>query len=95
MQIDQDKIRDIHTIVAFVKTTLESEDVERSFLARKLQAVIDWLELMENEKSNDKILNGLIIALNGIKEIENQRPKKYILEMKKRIIQDINYLEGR
>lgn len=94
MPTDQDQIRDVHQIVAFIKTALESEDVERAFLARKLEAVIKWFEDMEKEKSSDKIMNGLIIALEGIRDIKNQKPKRRILQMEKEIMSNILYLEG-
>ena len=48
----------------------------------------------DNVNTKDEIMRGLIIALNAIKDIEHLKPKRYILEMRKRIISDIRYLEG-
>jgi len=49
MPIDQDKLRDLHQIVAQSKKALLSEDIERAHIAKWLDGAIRIVEELENE----------------------------------------------
>lgn len=89
-----EKLKKLYKLVSSMKTALLSEDIERGHIAGWTDEALKIISDLSIGKKGDKIIEGLITALEGILEIENQQPKKYIIDMKKRIITDIRYLEG-